>query len=713
MKKKLLLSLVAGIATVMIGLFGYLFIILMGDYVIDEKKLVMNTASTLVDKDGQEITKLFLENRELVDIAEVPDHVQQAFVSVEDQRFYEHHGIDMKAIGRALYKDILAGGKVEGGSTITQQLAKNIFLTNDKTILRKTKEAIIAVNLENRYSKKKLLEMYLNQVYFGHGAYGIQSAANYYFNKEVSELSLEEGALLAGIPKAPTTYSPLNYPEKSKERRDVILSLMGDQEYISYEEVVRTQGKTIHLQVNEKQESPWLATYVDMVLDEAEEKYALSNDELFRGGYTITVPLHTELQKTAYELFQKNEYFPGTDEFAQGAFVLLDNKTGGVLAAIGGRDYVPKGLNRLTINRQPGSTFKPIAVYAPALEMGLFNPYSLLKDEKLTYGQYTPQNFDQQYDGEVSMFDALITSKNAAAVWTLSELGIHESKRYLKEVGISIKDDGLAIALGGLSEGVSPIQMANAYRAFAKEGSFSEHHLIEDIRTQDKEVVASIKPEPKKVYSEQTAWNMTRMLQHVVSEGTATSGAFNGELAGKTGTTSYTAVNGASKDAWFVGYTENIVGALWMGYDKTDEHHYLKHGSSYPTKLFKDILSTAKVDQNVAFVKPEDANELEAPIRMQAIDRVDAKYTFKPLGLITLTLNWDVQDDKRIEYRVYEDSEEGQKLVGSVTGEGMYEIPYFNVFSDRSYYVAPYNAQTNEEGEWIKSVKPTLFSSNN
>ncbi|KKI90818.1 penicillin-binding protein [Bacillus sp. SA1-12] len=711
MKKKLLLSCLILILTVAFSFLGYIFIIFMGNYVIDDEKLVMNTASKLVDIEGNEITKLYIENRELVDISEVPDHVQQAFISVEDQRFYEHHGIDMRAIGRALYKDILAGSKVEGGSTITQQLAKNIFLTNDKTLLRKTKEAIIAINLENRYSKAKLLEMYLNQVYFGHGAYGIKTAAKLYFNKEVSELTLEEGALLAGIPKAPSTYSPIDNAEKSRERRNVILSLMGDQNYISYEEVVRTQGKTVKLNVNKKQVSPWLSTYIDMVFDEAKEKYALSNEELLRGGYTISVPLQEEVQKSAYELFQKKEYFPGTDEYAQGAFILIDNKTGGVLAAIGGRDYVPKGLNRLNVMRQPGSTFKPIAVYAPSIESDLFSPYSLLKDEKLKYGDYVPENYDNNYAGKVTMYDAIISSKNAAAVWTLSELGIANSKKYLQKVGITFKDDGLAIALGGLSKGVTPIQMANAYRTFTTQGNFSEHHLIQKITDRKGEVIAESQPEVEQVYSPQTAWDMTRMLQHVVSEGTAKNGAFQGELAGKTGTTTFPGVEGAAKDAWFVGFTENVVGALWMGYDKTDKTHYLKQGSSYPTKLFKDILTEANWEQNVAFKVPEGVNDLESPIRLTEIEKVDARYTFKPLGLITLTLEWEAQQDERVEYRIYEQSESGQKLVGTVTGKGVYEIPYVNVFSESTYKVAPYNVQTREEGVAVEFTKPSLFSS--
>ncbi|MCJ7987625.1 transglycosylase domain-containing protein [Priestia sp. OVL9] len=214
MYKKGLYAIAALVGIFLLGLIGYIIILFLGNYVIDEKKIVMDSATRLVDENGDELTKLYVKNRDLVSIDKIPKHVQQAFISIEDVRFYEHHGIDFKSIGRALYRDILAGGSVEGGSTLTQQLAKNVFLSNDKTLLRKTKEVVVAINLEQRYSKQKLLEMYLNQIYFGHGAYGIQAASKLYFNKDVSELTVEEGALLAALPKAPNSYSPILHPEK-------------------------------------------------------------------------------------------------------------------------------------------------------------------------------------------------------------------------------------------------------------------------------------------------------------------------------------------------------------------------------------------------------------------------------------------------------------------------------------------------------------------
>lgn len=711
MRKKVILSALAALLTAIIALAVYLLILVIGDYSIDEKKLVMDSTTTLVDPEGSKVAELYLQNREPVSIKDIPVHVREAFIAVEDKRFYEHNGIDLKAISRALYRDLLAGGKVEGGSTITQQLAKNTFLTTEKSVLRKAKEAAIAMSLENKYSKSKLLELYLNQVYFGHGAYGIQSASLYYFNKEVKDLTVEEGAMLAGIPKAPSNYSPVLHPEKSKERRDTILSLMGDQGYLTAEEVVRSQGRTLGLSISEESETPWLTSYIDMVMDEAEERYNLSNEELMRGGYTVTVPLDADMQKTAYELFQNDAYFPGTTKGAEGAFVLIDNKTGGVKAAIGGRNYVQKGYNRVTTRRQPGSTFKPIAVYAPAMEEEEFGPYSLLEDKPVSYDGYQPKNNDRKYDEEVTMYDAITASKNAPAVWTLNEMGVSTSKKYLEKSGLSIEDNGLSIALGGLKNGVTPLQMANAYRAFAQYGVYSEPYFIQKITDRDAKEVSAPERVKKRIFSAQTAWNMTRMLEEVVNEGTASTGTYEGELAGKTGTTSFTDVKGAVKDAWFVGYTPSVSGALWMGYDRTDSKQYLKQGSSYPTRLFKEILSESVKGQKAAFRMPDGVEDLEEPIRLKNLGEVKAGYTFKALGLFTVTLKWDAQKDERVIYRIYETSGSKDKLVGFVKGENSFEIPYSNLFSNAEYKVVPYNEQTDQEGEGSDPVKPELFTS--
>ncbi|MBM7702670.1 penicillin-binding protein 2A [Bacillus iocasae] len=709
MKQKGLYIGIACISMFILGIVGYIFILFLGNYVIDEKKFVMNSATSLVDQNGQELTKLYVENRDVVSINNIPEHVQQAFISVEDMRFYEHHGIDLKAIGRALYRDILAGGKVEGGSTITQQLAKNIFLTNDKTLLRKTKEVVIAINLENRYSKKKLLEMYLNQIYFGHGAYGIQAASHLYFNRDVSELTVEQGALLAALPKAPNSYSPILHPDRSLQRRNVVLNSMQRAGYLSAEKVVRLQGRTLSIDVQQRVKEPAFLTYIDMVMEEAKIKYHLSNEELLKGGYKITVPMNRDAQKVAFDLFQENKYFPGTDDGVQGSFLLMDNQTGGVLSAIGGRDYVQKGLNRLQMKRQPGSTMKPLAVYGPALQEKLFKPYSLLEDQQTSYNGYTPRNIDGSYAGEVTMYDALKDSKNAPAVWALNELGIHKGKEYLNQLGMPIHDKGLAIALGGLDEGVTPLQLVSAYRSLATTGSTIEPYFIQKIEDRNHNIIAKAEKVERKVFSKQTAWYMTRMLEGVVEEGTASTGEFNGALAGKTGSTSYQAVKGATRDTWFVGYTPAVVGAVWMGYDKTDENHYLTKGSSHPTRLFKDILTQSSLKHATAFTQPKDTKDLEAPIRLHAVEDLSSNVTFKPLGLFTVKLEWTPSEDERVIYHVYEERNGEAELVAKVEGEGTYEIERVNVLNLPAYYVVPYNKQTKQQGKQSNEVIPAFF----
>ncbi len=437
-KKRMIFVFASAVALISCGLIIYVTLLLTGQYVMDDENLVMKSTTTLVDQNGTLITTLYRENRQPVSILEVPEHVQQAFVAIEDERFYQHQGFDIRAIGRALYKDVISGEKVEGGSTITQQLAKNLFLTNEKSFLRKTQEVAIAMNLERRYSKDEILEMYLNHIYFGHGAYGIQAASKLYFNKDVSELTIEEGAMLAGLPKAPNSYSPFIDLDRSKNRRDLVITIMQRNGYLTAEEAVRIKGKTIAIIDQEERDlNPYL-TYIDMVMDEAAERYHLTNEELLTGGYRIIVPMNEEILVNSYEKLQADQYFPKEDVRAEAAFVLIDHQTGGVLAAHGGREYVRKGLNRVNINRQPGSTFKPLAVYAPALMNG-YHPYSLLKDELIDYDGYTPRNYNGHYEDEILLYEAITHSANAPAVWLLDQWALTNRLNYLNRLVFVLK----------------------------------------------------------------------------------------------------------------------------------------------------------------------------------------------------------------------------------------------------------------------------------
>ncbi|WNB91431.1 PBP1A family penicillin-binding protein [Bacillus sp. NEB1478] len=710
MVRKSLIALGILVGSLIIGFFAYLFIIMAGDYVIDEKDLVMDSATILVNEKGEKITKIYDKNRELVSINDIPKHVQEAFVATEDTRFYEHHGIDIRAIGRAIYKDILAGSKVEGGSTLTQQLTKNVFLSHEKSWLRKTKEAIIAINLERRYSKDKILEMYLNQIYFGHGAYGIQAAAKTYFNKDVNELTIEEGAMLAGLPKAPSYYSPIQHPEAAKKRRDLVLSLMEKQNYLTPSETVRAQGKTIALNVYEEQRNPAYSSYIDMVIREAREKYHISREELRQGGYKIVVPMDPDTQTIAYKAFQDGRYFVGTGtDKPEGALVLMNSKTGGLIAVQGGRNFITGGLNRVVVNRQPGSTFKPLAVYGPALESEKYKPYSMIKDEELSYKGYEPKNYNGKYLGEVSMVDAITHSINSSAVWLLNEIGVSNSKSYLEKLGMPIKDKGLGIALGGIDNGVSPLQMVQGYSSFLNEGKTIKPYVISKIYNHDGDLIGKAKMEEKKVWKKQNAWYMTRMLQQVVKSGTGSDGPENMEIAGKTGTTNYPDVEHGNKDTWFVGYTPEIVGAVWTGYDKTTKQSYLNSGSALPTLLFKQVVNQIPSQNGLTFKKPDGVKDLEPPIELVSIDDLRASFGVGDFGMPSVKLNWTASKDKRLQYKIYTVDEGETTQIDTVKGKGEYTASGKNLFTLPDFYVVPYNPLTKEAGRPSNTVSISFF----
>lgn len=712
MIKKSLIVLGILTGSLIIGFFAYLFIIMAGDYVIDEKDLVMDSATLLVTENGDKITKIYDENREIVGIEDIPAHVQEAFVAVEDSRFYKHSGIDVKAISRAIYKDILAGSKVEGGSTITQQLAKNVFLSHEKSWLRKTKEAVIAINLERRYSKDKILEMYLNQIYFGHGAYGIQLAAKTYFNKDVKELTVAEGAMLAGLPKAPNYYSPIKHPEAAKERRDLVLTLMEKQDYLSPEETVRAQGMMIALDFQQEERNPAYTTYIDMVIKEAKEKYHLSREELRQGGYRIVVPMDPAAQDAVYKSFQDGRYFVGTGQAKpEGAMVLMDSKSGGLLAVQGGRNYVTEGLNRVEVKRQPGSTFKPLSVYGPALESEKYKPYSMLRDEELSYNGYEPKNYNGKYEEKVPMVDAISRSVNSSAVWLLNEIGISDSKKYLEELGMPIEDKGLGIALGGIDHGVSPLQMVQGYRSFLHEGKTVEPYVISKIYNNEGDLVGKAKREEKKVWKKQNAWYMTRMLQQVIKNGTGSDGAENMEIAGKTGTTNFTNVDKGNKDTWFVGFTPEVVGAVWVGYDRTTKESYLNSGSAQPTLLFKQVINGMPSQQGLKFKKPDGVKDLEPPIELIEIADLRASFGVGDYGMPSVQLNWSPSKDKRLQYKVYAVNEGETLLLDTVKGKGQYMASGKNLFTLPDFYVVPYNPLTKQEGQPSNVVSISLFPS--
>ncbi|WP_281883703.1 transglycosylase domain-containing protein [Paenibacillus sp. YYML68] len=565
--------------------------------------------SLVLDADGRTVAKLASSKVTPVGPADVPIHLKQAVIAVEDRRFYEHRGFDLRAMARALYRDVQAGSFEEGGSTITQQLAKNMFLNADKTVTRKLMELAYALKIHYSYTKDDILLLYLNSIYFGEGRWGVESAALHYFGKRTGQLSLTEAALLAGLPKAPSRYSPVQHPEAALERRNLVLQLMREQQLLTESAYTAAVAEPLRLQPAPADPMKGqYSSFVDHVLDEAEALYGFTEQQVLTMGLRIHTTIDQKAQQAAEAVLANASLFPPPSpdgQLVQAGVVVMDPANGKLRAIVGGRGKpVYRGFNRATeLKRQPGSAFKPIAVYGPALEQG-YGPQSRLYDGELNIGGYRPRDWDGRTRGEVSLTEAVTRSWNIPAVWLLNELGIDKGLDFAARAGMQLPaaDRQLGLALGGLSEGVSPLQMAQAYSALANLGTMHDAHAIERITTMDGQLLAEAKPQARAVTEPRHAFMLTSLLREAVASGTGQSASLpNRPVAGKTGTTQLPdtaelasiGANGA-KDAWFVGYTPELTAAIWVGYDRTDSQHYLTtSGGSLPAVLFRELMSRA------------------------------------------------------------------------------------------------------------------------
>ena len=578
--------------TILAALIGVLLLFCAAFYVFfdvpDWQKLDISRLSALAqtssmyDMNGELMSELRgSENRIIVSLDEIPLHTRQAFIAAEDLRFYDHRGIDVYRILGALRSNLKSGSLAEGASTITQQLAKLTHLSAEKTIRRKLEEINLAFQIEKVYNKDEILAMYLNTVYFGRGAYGIQAAAQAYFGVDAEDLTLNQSASLAAIIKAPSIYAPHISPSNNRSRRQYILSVMAENSFISQEEKQAALDESIWVlaQEAEKQLYSW---YIDEALRESAELLGLSADEVIQGGFKIYTAYDARLQTIADEVYADSSFFPAAASDGtpiQSAMAVVDTNNGAVLAMIGGRDYtVRRGLNRATqMRRQPGSALKPLAVYGPALELG-YTTASVLLDEKTSFGSYTPRNAGDRYYGLVTMRTAIRNSLNTTAVRLLEEIGLDASIQYLNKMGIPTRnsDRNLSLALGSMTYGVTPVELAAAYVPYANGGIYHQPYCVERIETVDGSNVYERKDSGKQVLSAQNAFLMTSLLQSVVSSGTGTRMlAANTPIAGKTGTVSMT---GGNRDIWMTAYTPEISVAVWMGYDQTDAKHKISNG---------------------------------------------------------------------------------------------------------------------------------------
>lgn len=585
----------------------------------DPQQLSGAKTTLLYDDQEQLVARLHAEeNRTEVKLDKVPQDLINAFIATEDKDFYRHHGINFKGIARAAYYNIQSGDLTsQGASTITQQLARNAFLSFEKRWERKLKEIIIAFKLESAYSKDEILCMYMNKINFGAGAYGVQAAANTYFGKDVSQLSLAESALLAGLPQSPNAYNPFQFYDRAKARQQVVLNNMLNCGYI---DAAQAQAAAETELVFKKANSEYTryGYYIDAVIDEAINILAhnkLSSDPgntVYRGGLRIYTSMDADVQQYAEKLYANPANFPQESKggnILQSALVVMDHRTGEVKTVVGGRSYERKrGFNRATsAYRQPGSAIKPLTVYAPAIENG-YMPFYILNDKPVSFKigntVWTPKNYDGKYRGLIPMRTAVQWSVNVYAVQMLDQVGIRKSFDFGRSLGLPLVDtpgtNDLSLAplsLGGLTKGVTPLQMAGGFSAIANGGVYCKPHFITKIVDPQGMVIYSYKPQDKRVMSAETAWIMGDMLQTVCNSGTGTRARVPGiATAGKTGTTEN------HKDSWFCGYTPAFTTAVWMGYDS--EHAMSgEWGGNYPARLFKAVLE--KAHQNYKVTSPK------------------------------------------------------------------------------------------------------------
>ena len=571
--------------------------------------------SKVFDINGKLISEFFQENRTPISLDQLPNHLISAFIAIEDTYFYSHYGISIRGILRAMVENIKESGRIfqgQGGSTITQQLAVNTFLTREETLSRKIKDALLALQIERTFTKDEILEMYLNLIYFGHGAYGIMAASELYFNKPVSELSLAESALLAGIPRRPYYYSPFINIEASLKRKNVILKRMFNLGYINENEY--NQAKEIKIEFNHNRDdleiAPYFSSYIRTKLL---EQYGVNM--VFKGGLKIYTTLDLELQKKAEDAFLKSN--------KEGAIIAIEPQTGHIKAMVGGKNYEESKFNRATqAYRQPGSSFKPF-VYLTAIEKGL-SPSLVMEDAPIVYENgWSPENYEKEFRGFVTLREAFEDSINIIGVKLLERIGVRDVIQNAQKAGInsSLRPD-LSLALG--TSEVTPMEMVSAYSTIANMGTYIEPISILKIEDHDGKVLEQNKSISKKVFSEEVCYTLIKLMEGVIQRGTGWNAQMNRPAAGKTGTTN------ECIDAWFVGFTPELACAVYVGNDNRETLGNKMTGGVVAAPIWHDFMISALQEQPIKdFPKPKNVNEIAVCARTGLLPGKQCEKTVK------------------------------------------------------------------------------------
>lgn len=567
-------------------------------------------ASLVYSSDGVLLGRVFRENRTNVALKDIPKELREATVAIEDKRFYEHSGVDMRGVARAVLANIRGQRMAQGGSTITQQLARNVYLTQRKTIQRKIQEIFLAILIERNFSKDRILELYLNQIFYGSGAFGVQAASRVYFGKDVQSLDLAECALIAGLPQKPSGYSPHENLKAATGRRNTVLATMAELGYISEQQKNEAMAQQAHIVSRKSGRTAYKAPhFVDYVNHQIKERYG--EDVLYGGGLRVYTTLNYEMQQVAEKaLRQQIKAKSKTYRATEGCLIALDANTGGILAMVGSVD--PEShYNRCTqAGRQPGSSFK-VFVYTAALAEG-WRTNKMLPNTRVSYPagggkNWSPRNYDGKYGGSVTMETAVARSINLPAIYTAKHVGVKNVIKYARLMGVrSPLEPYLPIAIGGIP-GVHPIEMASAYCTFANDGLHGDTMAITRIANSRNETQAEFSPDLQQVISRGVSRSMDQMLRSVVTRGTGTGASPVSEARGKTGTTNN------ERDVWFIGYVpKKIVCAVWVGNDNNSSMRGAT-GGGLCIPVWREFMAKAVPIFNAEKAKAEQATKKTKP----------------------------------------------------------------------------------------------------
>ncbi len=552
------------------------------------EKFIPNHVTQIISSDDVVIKTFGVYKITKVNSQEIPTLLKTAFISIEDKNFYKHEGYDLTALLRSTLVNLQAGRSKQGASTITQQLARILFLSSEKTYTRKIKELILARRIEKTWTKEEILTMYLNNVYLGEGAYGVAAASEVYFDKKLEDLTIPEAALIAGLPQAPSIYSPYQNPDLAIKRRNQVIKRMYANKYINkeqYEQALNTPLKLRKEYISYSQnKAPYFSDYVMREL----AALGFSEDEISQGGYKIYTTLNYEFQQVAQDkLWSDMKAWGLSKDEQQAALFSYETSSGKILAYIGGKDYSKSQFDRVSQSiRPPGSAFK-VLVYTTAVEQGM-SPNMLYKDEPVTIGDWSPNNYGKKYRGEIPVYQALAYSSNVIAAKIIMDAGVSEVIRLAKRMGINtpLANDP-TIALG--SNGVKLIELTNAYGVLANGGIWVQPYAVEKIVTATGKEIYNASPSYKRVLSLDTAAKVVEMMKQVVIAGTGRTANIGGQVAGKTGTTD------DYRDAWFVGFTPDIVTGVWVGNDNNVPMRGLT-GGTLPAKIWADYMKVANLN---------------------------------------------------------------------------------------------------------------------